>query len=75
MTDEKKQIKAKKSKKGFIEVKQELTKYFIDNKLSARDMLMVLRDLETDAILILMLAQKFKNEQKSKEKLPTTHDS
>ena len=52
-----------KSKKTIMDVVQEVETYFLKEGLSAREILMVLREIETDATITLMLAQKYTNEQ------------
>ena len=46
-----------KKKATLLEVVNELSKVLIDNELSAREVLMVLRMLESDATLVLVLGQ------------------
>ena len=47
----------KKEKKTLLEVVQEISKILVKEDLSAREVLMVLRMLETDATLVLVLGQ------------------
>lgn len=46
-----------KKRKTLLEVVQEISKILVEEELSAREVLMVLRMLETDATLVLVLGQ------------------
>jgi len=44
-------------KKTIIDIKNDLEHYFVKEKLTARDILMVLREIENDAMIVLIMGQ------------------
>ena len=54
-------------KKTIVDIRKEVEHYFIKEKLSAREILMVLRELENDAMLVLMLGQLARKEDANKK--------
>lgn len=51
-------------KKTIIDVKKEVEEYFTKEKMSAREILMVLREIENDAMIVLIMGQLIAQKEK-----------
>ncbi len=56
------------TKKTIVDIKRELEEYLVKEKLSAREILMVVREIENDAMLALVIGQMVLRNGVKKEK-------